>query len=239
MNSIFLALPHYGNVTPDALPSLMLASQSHRVSLNTNGASLLAHNFNNLWCAALNAREEKQLSHFAMHHADIGAEPGWVDLLIAELDAHHADLISVVIPIKDGRGLTSTGVQDPETLHIRRFTMNEVMDLPETFTAGDIPRSAGRPEHHLMVNTGLWLCRFTEAWIEEVFFEIRDCIVRHPSGRFVANVLPEDWNFSGWCARKGLKALATRKVKAVHHGNTGFSNQGKWGDWNTDLGDQR
>ena len=239
-HSIFLALPHYGNIVPDALPSVMLPTQKHiELHLQTNGASLLAHNFNNLWCAALNIREKKKLTHFTMHHADIGGSPGWMDILLEELEKYQADVISVVIPIKDNRGLTSTGIQDPDTLQIRRLTMKEVSELPETFRASDVPHPPGRPEPHLMINTGLWLCRFTEPWVEEVYFEIRDSIIKTPEGRFIANVLPEDWNFSGWCARKGLKVLATRKVKAVHHGDTAFSNQGTWGDWSTDQGDKR
>ena len=112
--SIFLAVPHYGAIVPEALVSLTMASCKHRVSLTTNGASLLAFNFNSLWGSALNQRRDKGLTHFAMHHADVGAEPGWIDILLEEMAKVGADVIATVIPIKDNRGLTSTGIQDPE-----------------------------------------------------------------------------------------------------------------------------
>jgi len=235
MKSIFVAVPHYGALVPDALVSLTQASQRHRITLTTNGASLLAHNFNCLWCTALNQRKQRDLTHFAMHHADVAADPGWIDTMLAEMERVGADVISAVIPIKDGRGLTSTGLQDPETLHIRRLTMKEAFDLPATFDAA----AAGSPQHHLMVNTGLWVCRFTEPWIEEAHFEIRDAIVKNCRGRFQANVLSEDWNFSGWCARRGLRVFATRLVAVAHHGQATFRNDSPWGEWLTDVGDPK
>jgi hypothetical protein len=138
--SVFLAVPHYGDLVAEALPSLITAScrtDTTRISLNTNGASLLAFNFNLLWCAALNQRQDKGLTHFAMHHADIQAEVGWLDQLIDEMAAVQADVLSVVVPIKDEKGLTSTGLQDPKTCKIRRLTMREIFTLPKTFTAKD------------------------------------------------------------------------------------------------------
>jgi hypothetical protein len=233
MKTIFLAVPHYGALVPGALTSLCLPAVGHRVLLHTNGASLLAHNFNQLWCAALNARAEQGLTHFAMHHADIEAPPGWLDTLLVEMDQVGADVLSCIVPIKDGRGLTSTGVQDPDTGAITRLTMKQVMALPETFSAADI-----EPGAHLMVNTGLWVCDFTAPWVEDACFEIRDRITR-TGGRFVANVLPEDWNFSGLCARQGLRVFATRKVPVAHHGTATFRNDAVWGDWDHDQGDRR
>jgi len=233
MKSIFLAVPHYGAIVPEALPSLAMASEKHRVSLQTSGASLLAHNFNILWGTALNQRKPKALTHFAMHHADIGGPTNWIDTLLEEMEKVGADVISTVIPIKDARGLTSTGIQDRDTLHIRRLTMAEVFKLPVTFAAHDIGKG------DLMVNTGLWLCDFTQPWVEEAYFEIRDRIVAKNNGCFQANVLPEDWNFSGWAARKGLKVWATRAVKVTHHGNAAFRNDHVWGEWQTDIGDAK
>lgn len=238
--SIFLAVPHYGAIVPEALVSLTMASRRHRVSVTTNGASLLAFNFNSLWGSALNQRRDRGLTHFAMHHADVGAEAGWIDILLDEMAKVGADVLATVIPIKDSRGLTSTGLQDPETLQIRRLTMTEVFRLPVTFSAHhcDPLGPPGKQGHQLMINTGLWICDFTRPWVEEAYFEIRDRIVAS-AGRFQANVLPEDWNFSGWCARQGLKVWATRAVKVSHHGPTSFRNDSAWGDWDTDLGDRR
>jgi hypothetical protein len=42
---------------------------------------------------------------------------------------------------------------------------------------------------------------------------------------------------SGWCAARGLKVMATRIVKVVHHGEAGFPNDIAWGKHATDPGD--
>jgi hypothetical protein len=230
--SVFLAVPHYASLVPQALAGLMLASRDgHLASINLEGGSLLGLVFNKLWCRALNERD-KGLTHFAMHHADVEAPPGWLDVLLEEQARVGADVLSVVVPIKDGRGLTSCGLRHPETGAIRRFTLKELQGLPPTFSASD----TAHPHQWLMVNTGLWLCDFTRPWVEEVCFNIIDAIVRE-AGRFAPRALPEDWNFSGWCARKGLRVFATRAVKVGHHGTACFRNDSAWGDWDTDKGD--
>jgi hypothetical protein len=240
---VFLAVPHYGQLAPEALPSLVMATQKHKLTLNTNGASLLAHNFNRLWCQALNLRREREVTHFAMHHADISAQAGWIDVLLEEMRTVGADCLGVVAPIKDARGLTSIGLQHPRTMNIRRLTMKEVMDMPETFDCRDLTQPgfsdfwSGGKEPYLMINTGLFLCDFTRPWVEEFHFEIRDGIVRHDNGKFQASVLPEDWNMSGWMARRGLKVCCTRKVKITHYGSAGFVNDKPWGECATDPGD--
>ena len=231
--SVFLAVPHYDALIPQALPGLMLPSESARLSINLEGGSLLAMVFNRLWCAALNARRTKELTHFAMHHADIQAPPGWLDVLLGELDRTGADVMAAIIPIKDGRGLTTTGVQDPVSSRIRRFTVREVLNFPETFDVA----ATGYHDEWLMINTGLWVCDFTRPWIEEACFNIRDAIHKGDDGIFRARALSEDWNFSGWCAQRGLNVFATRKVPVVHHGRAAFKSDEPWGDWSTDLGD--
>jgi hypothetical protein len=233
--AVFLAVPHYDDLVPAALPGLLQPSGLNHVrTLALEGGSLLAMVFNNLWCRALNQRQEWGITHFAMHHADIQAPPFWVDTLFAEMNRVGADVLSVVVPIKDARGLTSTGTRDPVHGNIRRFTMKEIFDLPETFSIAD----TAVPEQWLMVNTGLWICDFTKPWVEQVAFSILDSILCE-NGRFQARALPEDWNFSGWCARQGLRVFATRKLPVVHHGRAAYGNDRVWGEWPTDQGDQR
>jgi hypothetical protein len=111
--------------------------------------------------------------------------------------------------------------------------MKEILALPETFCIADTPF----PTEWLMVNTGLWLCDFTQPWVEKVCFAILDDIRREGDGRFRPMALPEDWNFSGWCARQGLRVFATRAVPVVHHGRAGYRNDVSWGDWDSDHGD--
>ena len=233
MKSVFLAVPYYDSLIPQALPGLMLPSETARLSINLEGGSLLGLVFNRLWCAALNGRGDKALTHFAMHHADIQAPPGWLDVLLAEMDRAGADVMAAIVPIKDGRGLTTTGVQDPRTGRIRRFTVREVLNFPATFDGA----ATGYHDEWLMINTGLWVCDFTQPWVEDACFHIRDAIHKGDDGIFRARALSEDWSFSAWCAERGLKVFATRKVPVVHHGRAAFRNNEPWGDWTTDLGD--
>jgi hypothetical protein len=233
MNTIFLAVPHYGELVPEAVPSLMQAStrpEKNRILLNTNGSSLLALNFNMLWTTALNKRESHKITHFAMHHSDVAAEAGWLDRLLAIMNGHHLDVISTILPIKDGKGLTSTGIYDTNGM-ITRKTMGEVenRDAPLVFTP--------TPPDKLVFNTGLWVCDFTKPWVEKVCFTINDEIVRLSDGTFAATAMPEDWGFSLWCQDNGLRVGATNAVKATHYGRHGFPNQGAWGTWDTDKGD--
>src|SRR5215831_14532123 len=100
---VFLGIPHLGTVVTEILSSLMTASPSQRcqVVIGSHRSSLLAANFNALWCAALNGRSTTGFSHFAMLHADTAPAAGWLDTLLSELEAHDLDVVSVVSPIKD------------------------------------------------------------------------------------------------------------------------------------------
>jgi hypothetical protein len=230
-HKVFLAVPHYDQLAPQALDGLMLCTDRHHFHIRCGGGSLLAMGFNSLWCAALNTRAEHAWTHFAMHHSDLEAPPGWLDTLLDEMDRVRADLLSVCVPIKDQRGLLSTGWQE-ESGAITRLTMAEVMKLPETFSAADLGKE------RLMVNTGLFVCRFDAPWVEEHAFRILDSIVKGDDGRFRPRTLPEDWGFSAWLAGRGLRVFATRKVPVVHYGKTGFRNDSAWGEWTKDLGDE-
>jgi len=235
MANIFVGVPIYDQLTPQSLPGLILATHGqHGYHLQTECGSLLALIFNKLWCAALNKRRECKFTHFAMHHADIEAPPGWLDTLVAEMARINADVLSVVVPIKDQRGVTSTGYQDPTTRVIRRFTMTEVQSFNPTFNN----IGARRPYYWLVINTGLWICDFTKPWAEEVCFSVLDAVVKEDDGTFCPKCLPEDWNFSGWCARKGLKVFATTTVPVAHHGRFAWRNDSAWGMWETDKGDK-
>lgn len=232
MANVIVGLPVYDQLAPQALTGLILATQKHAYTLRVETGSLLALMFNRLWAGALNGRKTG-VTHFAMHHADIEAPPGWLDTLIDEMQRVEADVLSVVVPIKDGRGVSSTGYQNPKTRVINRFTMREIAGFPRTFNAAD----TGHADDWLVVNTGLWVCDFTRPWVEEVCFSIIDAIVKDADGGFTAKCLPEDWNFSGWCARNGLKVFATTKVAVGHHGRASYRNDSAWGDWQTDQGD--
>lgn len=227
-----MAVPNAGAIAPETMPGLIRPTAIHSVKFQAHTNSLLAYNFNSLWAAALNERERLGLTHFAMMHADIGAGPLWLDTLLEEMDRVDADVLSVVVPLKDDRGLTSTGIFYPKTQAIQRLTMAEVATLPRTFCNRDL--DTGNP---LAINTGLWVCRFTESWIEDVCFTIKDWMDKKPDGAFWPRVLSEDWLFSAWLADRGLSVYATTIVAINHIGRHAFPNNTVWGDWTSENGD--
>lgn len=194
--------------------------------------SLLACNFNQLWCSALNRKHRgEDIAYFAMLHddvgpLDVGPDKFWLDILIDELENRNLDVLSVAVPIKDRRGITSMALRHPteDWLPYCRLSMRDIFQLPETFTADDID---GRP---LMLNTGCWVCRFDMRWATQVHFSIEDRIVWNEAcERYQAQTVPEDWHFSMQCHSLGLKIGATRKVRLHHRGEMDFTNVHAWG----------
>jgi hypothetical protein len=222
---VLLAFPTYNNPHPGAARSVWYSQSQHlKVQVYENHrASLLACGFNMAWCRALNLRKEG-LGYFAMLHADIEPEPWWVDLLYAEMEKFGLDVISAVVPIKDQRGLTSTGIGTADAFQIqRRLTMHEVYDLPVTFTASDIPQCRGP----LVVNTGCMLVRMRPD-SQLAHFEIRDRILQQ-NGEWYPLTCPEDWGFSLRAHALGWRVGATRAVRLAHHGDNEYTNIGPWG----------
>lgn len=231
--SIYFAIPSGGSVNSVALPSIIMPTR-HLVKVMPMRSA--AGNYNHLWCNALNSRKVLNLTHFAMHHADIGAPPFWLDFLISELERYQADVISAVVPIKDTRGLTSTAVRNNKTRHIRRITITELKDLPPTFGLKDLPWA--NEDDALLLNNALWVCRFTEPWVEEVCFHFNEFNIKRPDGQFQAGFFSEDWEFSEWCTVKGLKLMATHKLPIIHEGRADYVCDGSiWGDWKEEQGD--
>ena len=188
--------------------------------------SLLAANFNGLWCSALNLCHRGQdVKYFAMLHDDIGPQDGWLDTLIEEMESKNLDVLGVVVPIKDIKGVTSTAIDGETTWRPKcRLTIKEVMSLPDTFTSEDI----GGP---LLNNTGCWVCKFDPEWARKVHFTINDRIVFNRStDRYEAEVEPEDWYFSRLCHELNLKIGATRKIQVTHRGAMEFVNYRPWGN---------
>jgi hypothetical protein len=226
---IALAMPRRG------LEASYLAMSAYRspvsretklIEIELNPCSLLNHNFNQHWAEALNARDEHGATHFAMMHDDVCPDSGWLTVLLDELVAHDADVVSSVVRLKDWRGLTSTAVYDGQNPWERkRLTLSEVADLPETFGAAD----TGSP---LLINTGLWVCDLRKPWCDDWCFRSLERIVtRH--GRRVAQVVSEDWAFGHFLNQRGAKVLATRKVLPGHEGCSHF-HSGAFGSWRTD-----
>lgn len=230
---VFIGVPSYDGRINMAVPNGIYGCTSRGVlaSLQFGSQSWLTRNFNNLYAQALNERATKGITHFLMWHEDIEiATRNWLDTMFDLMFHNHADVLSVVVPIKTMDGLTSTaldetvGDYDPYW-RVRRLTMHEVYnDYPSTFTAPN-----------LLVNTGLMLVDIRKEWAEKVWFEFDDKILRdEKTGKFKAVGVPEDWNFSRKALRLGAKLWATREVTVIHHGRHQFGNERAWGTEKTD-----
>jgi len=190
-----------------------------------------------VWVQALNAFESGQITHFAMLHSDVIPQPGWLDMLLNELETLKADLVSVCIPIKDGRGLTSCGIGDEANPWgtFRRFTVRELLNMPATFSIADT-EYAERSDLYLLHNTGCWMCDLRNP----LFFRTNDdgelmasfnfpVRARRVGGKWVKERESEDWYFSRQIHASGANTCITRKVSLVHRGNADFPNDRAWG----------
>jgi hypothetical protein len=213
---VFLALPHYGPVEREHALAVADAERSEQVYSVARSSSLLARGFNELWCEALNTREKAGWTHFVMLHADIAPEKGWLTKLLDEMDASGADVLSAVAPIKSMEGRTSTAVLSQDKTEAEILTLEQCRDLPQTFSAEQFD---GRC---LCVNTGCMAVKFTDPWVEECWFEIRDSIVKEPDGRFTTRGMSEDWLFSQQVHNLGRKVCATTKIALTHYGRLGW-----------------
>lgn len=190
---------------------------------------------NRLWCHALNQAHHGRISHFGMLHSDVMPSPGWVDLLADELTERGADFISAVCALKTDEGITTCGIGDPDNpwSPFRRFTMRELVKMPETFGIED----TSHPNKYLLHNTGCWLADLRNPiWrtvdghgclVADLSFPIRGRLT--DNGEFVHERESEDWHFSRMMARLGMKTLATRRVTTVHYGTAGYRNDHAWG----------
>lgn len=183
-------------------------------------SSIVTWAFNAAWALALNLRETEGLTHFLLIHSDVRpVQTNWLKLMFDTLDEHNGDLLSVVIPIKDDRGLSSTAI-DTDPWRPMRLTMHQIHhEFPETWCA---------PE--ALFNTGLMLVDIRKPWVEQICFNMRDKIARDDTGKWSAYVEPEDWNFSRQCRRLQVRALITRKIIVQHFGTYFWRNDQVWGE---------
>jgi hypothetical protein len=234
MYQIALGQPHNGTICYGTAQGMFRASLNHTVRVIHEPSSLLAAGFNSIYCQALNLSESGEITHLAFLHGDIAPEDLWIDKLVDEMDRMQADFMSVIVPIKDVRGLTSTGVGrfGMDWSPLKRFTMSEVMELPETFGIGDTIY----PGHVLLHNSGCWIADLRNPLFHTedasgmglVYFTINDRIVRN-GGKWTYQVEPEDWFFSRRLHEQGAKSFVTRKVTVGHCGYFEYRNDHAWG----------
>jgi hypothetical protein len=230
---ILLGVPHNGTVIWKTSQSAWRCSSEHEVQVADLPSSLLALSFNSLYADALNRNEEDgSVDLFAMLHSDLAPDGFWIDTLVRILTERDADLVSAINAIKDGRGLTSSGVALPgqSWRPYRRFTMKELLQYPATFNAQD----AGYGDATLLHNTGCWVADLRKPIFHEedengclkAFFTINDRIVRKgKERRWVAEVEPEDWFFSRKLHDLGADTYVTREVVTHHYGLSEIDNQ--------------
>ncbi len=232
---IYMALPSYNGLDPRTAQQFWERSihpESKYASMprihNPKGSSALANIFNYHWCNARNLRKQGvNITRWAMLHSDVVPADWFISTLLTDLDAHGADVMSAVAPLKDIRAITSTGIDDPNDHWnvLRRITLKEIYRLPSVFTAAD----CGYPNNALLVNTGCFVCDFTKDWVKKTHFEIDDCIVEDEEGLAYPKYAPEDWNFSRQLHKLGAKVMATRNVLLGHVGSLDYTNNPGWG----------
>jgi hypothetical protein len=139
MAKIFLGCPLYDFrlFAAAARGFYAYASRRHEVGADDPNGTVLPLNCNTLWAEALNRHEREGTEWFAMLHSDVAAEPGWLDTLVDEANRLSADVLSVVVPIKDRRGSTSTAIAHPQDdcRTFCRLTLSQVKHpaFPVTF----------------------------------------------------------------------------------------------------------
>lgn len=242
--SVCVAFPGV-SFCPGTVQGALQMSLSGIHSLQSSFSSNGFDDFNIVWAQALNAFEAGSVTHFAMLHSDVVPQPGWLDVLLGEIEELKADVVSCVIPIKDGRGVTSTGIGNPACrwAPFRRFTMHEIMEMPSTFSISDTEY----PDKFLLHNTGCWVCDLRSPIFRqtdkngnaECYFNFPTAVRRGEDGRWVHYRESEDWFFSKKLAKLGAKTYATRKVSLFHRGAAEYSNHEAWGAYKNGDEDTR
>lgn len=180
--------------------------------------SLLTRNFNLLLSETINKGD---YTHFCMVHADIFPfEEGWLSKMLGIMEESGAELLSVVSPIKNFQGVTSTGLSPREELplNVKRLTLKEIWKMPETWT-----------DPQIVVNTGLMLIDLRAPWIGKAWFGVKDDVIKDEDGKYRPVALTEDWLFSLRVRELGGKIFATRGVKLKHIGSHNFTNFEQYG----------
>lgn len=216
-----LGLPTYDGSSLNRSAVVSYARAFPEGAIVEPSSSCLGQAFNLAYQYARKEADAGNATHFIMLHADvIPLNHDWGQILLDECERTQASILSVILPIKTGEGLTSTAIEAEETVakgqwHPVRFTMKEVFNMPETFTH---PR--------LLLNTGLMVIDLRKEWSRELVFDIQ-CGVKFD--RYEPYFLPEDWLMSRFATGRGEQIYATRKVRALHMGKAPYGNDKSWG----------
>lgn len=219
------------------------ASKNLKIQDQTLGLSLLAKNFNELFCTAW----KRDFDYFVLLHSDIMvchpshfSGGSWVDLLVKQANENGLAALSAVVPIKSQAGHTSTALQlsANNPYNMRRLTVRESNRLKQPFiNRADLCSLFKVSEEKagpLFINTGCLLMdlrNFDWAGCRWPGFEIDDKIVWDKNrNQPQTYTVPEDWKFSRWLDDQGWAYGATNELEIHHYGTVPFINRGDWGD---------
>ncbi len=237
---VLLGVPGTGLLCEPASQTSWLASLHHDVDrLPCNG---FGPNFNACWTGALNTGMAGTYSHFAMIHTDIGAveeEEGkrWLDRMIEDMEKVKCQFLSVPMAIKDCRGLTATGIGNPDNRWNpwRRFTTKELDTFPPIFNAAML----GYADKYLLHSGAmcLWDMRWP-GWYEpdedgccRAVFNFTER-VQLVDGIWCRSQDSEDWAYSRHLWQMGAQTYVTRRIKLNHYdGKMAYPNHGDWGTY--------
>jgi GT2 family glycosyltransferase len=233
---VYIGIPTYDGRVHKNLANALQKATANRYPKTTSiiTCSILTRAFNLLYAHALNERKNGT-THFCLLHDDVVPQPLWLDEMMRVMQKHQADVLSVVIPIKNEKGLTSTaldvgiGEEDPHW-RVKRLTLTEIYnDYEPTFT-----------HEKLLVNTGLLLVDLRKSWVENVWFAFEDRIIPDAKvpGDFKAVGVSEDWFFSRRARELGAKLYATREISVLHSGSADYSNSSMWGSLGEDASNE-
>lgn len=210
-----IGIPTYdGRVHMKTLMAVLNSTtKRENIAVSSIGSSLLAKCFNQLWCQALNLKRTQGLTHFAMVHADIDPQEGWLDRMHSIMKETSADVLSCVIAMKAAGGFTSTAEETDDEFKPRNYNFSECTNVTWT--------SPG-----LLVNTGLMLCDLRKPWADSVVFAMRDEIRVTENGERYAVCASEDWEFSRQAKKYGAKLFATTAISVNHYGYAMYPNRG-------------
>lgn len=219
---------------------------AHQIDLSNNGNGW--DDFNHLWSRALNRFEAGEITHAAMLHSDISPQPGFVDILMDEMEELDLDMLSVACAMKDKRGVCNCGIGITSNRWgaWRRLTVREVLKLPPTFGLTDLAQrgfcGSDVSDKVLLHNTGCFLVDLRKPVFRQTdtngnliaWFDFPTKIQRGPDGKWLNMRESEDWFFSRQLHSIGAKTKITRKVGLIHEGKQGFSNSEEWGEYESD-----
>lgn len=220
---LFFAAPIYSQshvsmgVSQNLLHNGITPEDNIHLAFNWAAISALAYNFNTLWAMALNTRP---WDYFVLMHSDVVLQPGWLKVLIDQLEEHELDALSAVIAIKDDSRETSTAVLRKDG-DLQRFNYDQLKKMPTVITQADMPEG-----DRLLINTGAMIVRFTKEWVEKWVWTFQDmirCVEDGDKKVFVPSMVSEDWLFSLWAEEMGLKIGATQAFQVLHIGERLYS----------------